>query len=213
MENNLSNSRQIAQYLLEIKAVVLQPTSPFTWASGWKSPIYCDNRLILSYPTIRTFVQNAFVELIENKYKEAKHISGVATGGIAQAALIADQMNLPMSYIRSGKKGHGRQNQVEGKINANEPIVVIEDLISTGGSSLQAIDALKDNNANVAGLVAIFSYGFQIAVDAFDKAQIPFYTLTDYNTLIDVALELEYIDVDSKKTLDEWRLSPSTWLP
>lgn len=211
METTVETGRQIAQYLLEIKAVVLKPQSPFTWASGWKSPIYCDNRLILSHPKIRGFVADAFASLIKEKYPEAVSISGVATGGIAQAAMIAERLDLPMTYVRSGKKSHGRQNQVEGVVNQGDKIVVIEDLISTGGSSLQAIDALKEKGADVLGLVAIFNYGFQQSFDAFANAGVPFDSLTSYGVLSTEAAARGYISTTEAEALESWRQAPSKW--
>lgn len=211
METTVETGRQIAQYLLEIKAVVLKPQDPFTWASGWKSPIYCDNRLILSYPQIRSYVADAFCQIIKDKYPDVEAISGVATGGIAQAAMVAERLDLPMTYVRSGKKSHGRQNQVEGVVNPGQRVVVIEDLISTGGSSLQAIDALQEKGADVQGLLAIFSYGFQQSVDAFANAKIPFDSLTSYPVLSAEAAERGYISPKDADTLAAWQKAPSEW--
>lgn len=211
MDQSLEISRQIAQYLLQIKAVVLKPNEPFTWASGWKSPIYCDNRLVLSHPQIRDHVADAFVAHIEANYSDVQSISGVATGGIAQAALIAQRLNLPMTYVRSGKKSHGRQNQVEGVVNSGDKTVVIEDLVSTGGSSLTAVDALKERGADVQGLVAIFTYGFQKSVDAFQEASMPLMALTNYGTLIEEAVKMGYVSDEQVSTLEQWRSAPSEW--
>lgn len=191
--------------------MVLKPNEPFTWASGWKSPIYCDNRLVLSHPEIRDYVADAFVAYIKENYADVQSISGVATGGIAQAALVAQRLNLPMTYVRSGKKSHGRQNQVEGVVNAGDKTVVIEDLVSTGGSSLTAVDALKDRGAQVQGLVAIFTYGFQKSVDAFRNANMPLMALTNYSTLIEEASKMGYVSAEQVSTLEEWRSAPSEW--
>lgn len=191
--------------------MVLKPNEPFTWASGWKSPIYCDNRLVLSHPEIRDYVADAFVAHIKENYADVQSISGVATGGIAQAALVAQRLNLPMTYVRSGKKSHGRQNQVEGVVNAGDKTVVIEDLVSTGGSSLTAVDALKERGAQVQGLVAIFTYGFQKSVDAFQNANMPLMALTNYSTLIEEASKMGYVSAEQVSTLEEWRSAPSEW--
>lgn len=211
MDQSLEISRQIAQYLLQIKAVVLKPEEPFTWASGWKSPIYCDNRLVLSHPEIRDYVADAFMTHIKENYPDTKSISGVATGGIAQAALVAQRLNLPMTYVRSGKKNHGRQNQVEGVVNNGDKTVVIEDLVSTGGSSLTAVEALKERGADVQGLVAIFTYGFQKSVDAFSAANMPLMALTNYSTLIEQAVSMGYVSNEQIVTLEKWRSAPSEW--
>ncbi|MCB0737999.1 MAG: orotate phosphoribosyltransferase [Bacteroidetes bacterium] len=209
MENSVANSRQIAQYLLEIKAVVLQPENPFTWASGWKSPIYCDNRLILSYPKIREAVRNAFAQM--SKELKFDRIAGVATGGIAHAAFVAEALNMPMCYVRSSKKGHGRQNQVEGVAEAGDKILVIEDLVSTGGSSLQAVDALREKGVDVVGLYSVFTYGFQQAADAFENANVYYKALTNYNDLLSVAIEQGYIKEDLLPELEAWRNAPHVW--
>ncbi|RLD57814.1 MAG: orotate phosphoribosyltransferase, partial [Bacteroidetes bacterium] len=161
--------RHVAGLLLQCKAVILEPTKPFTWASGWQSPIYCDNRITLSYPEIRDFIKEAFKTSIENKFETPDLIAGVATGAIAQGALVADAMDLPMVYVRPSAKGHGRQNLIEGRLSAGQKVVVVEDLISTGGSSLKAVEALREAGAEVLGMVAIFSYGFELAVDNFLK--------------------------------------------
>jgi len=197
--------------LLQIKAVELNPENPFTWASGWKSPIYCDNRKILSYPKIRTFVRQEFSKLIESEFGGVDVIAGVATGGIGIGALVAQELDLPFVYIRSSAKGHGKQNQVEGVISEGQNVVVIEDLISTGGSSLKAIDALKPLNVNVKGLIAIFTYGFQQAVDTFQNESFPVYTLSSYESLIEEAAEKGYIQKEILDSIMEWRTSPSTW--
>lgn len=211
MLQNVERERQIAQYLLQINAVVLKPSEPFIWASGWKSPIYCDNRLILSHPVIRNAVAQAFQEAVSTSYPSAKSLSGVATGGIALAAITAHSMGLPMTYVRSEKKGHGRQNQVEGVVLPNEPVVVIEDLVSTGGSSLKAVEALREKGADVLGLIAVFDYGFHTARQAFVQAGVEASSLTGYQTLLQEAIALGYIDSYYAETLEKWRLDPGNW--
>ncbi|MBI3141922.1 MAG: orotate phosphoribosyltransferase [Bacteroidetes bacterium] len=211
MLQNVDRERLIAQYLLQINAVVLKPSDPFVWASGWKSPIYCDNRLILSHPAIRAEVAKAFREAISTHYPQAKSLSGVATGGIALAAIAAHTMELPMTYVRGEKKGHGRQNQVEGVVRPNEPIVVIEDLVSTGGSSIKAVEALRDKGAKVLGLIAVFDYGFQAAREAFAQAGVKASSLTGYETLLMEAIALGYIDSMYAETLGKWRRDPANW--
>jgi orotate phosphoribosyltransferase len=196
---------ELAKKLLEIKAVELRPNDFFTWASGIKSPIYCDNRSILSYPEIRTFLKKIFVKHIIENYPQTTSIAGVATGAIAIGALIADEMKLPFVYVRPKAKEHGRQNQIEGKIIPNSKVLVIEDLISTGGSSISAIEALKNENVEILGLLAIFSYEFDIAIENFKKAEIKFETLTNYSTLIQVANEENYIKKDEIEILNNWR--------
>ncbi len=204
-------AQTIAQYLLEIKAVKLQPQQPFTWASGWKSPIYCDNRKTLSYPTIRNFVKESFADVIKKQFIGVEIIAGVATAGIPHAALIADAMGLPMIYVRSEAKKHGLTNMIEGNLEAGKKVVVIEDLISTGGSSLKCVSALKEAGADVLGLAAIFSYGFETAVEQFRTANCPYITLSDYNHLIETALEMSYVKTEDLDTLKQWRLDPSVW--
>jgi len=211
MSLDIEIGRQVAQYLLQIKAVVLKPNEPFTWASGWKSPIYCDNRLVLSYPEIRNYVANAFAKIIEKHYPNCQSVSGVATGGIAQGALVANILNLPMTYVRSDKKSHGRQNQVEGVVRENEATVVIEDLVSTGGSSLVAVEALREKNAAVLGLIAIFSYGFPQSKTAFENAKVPFHSLTNYSILIEEAQKMGYVGAAQIESLEEWRKAPNVW--
>lgn len=197
--------------MLQIKAVELNPETPFTWASGWKSPIYCDNRKILSYPKIRTYVRQEFAKLIEKEFGSIDGIAGVATGGIGIGALVAQELDLPFSYIRSTAKGHGKQNQVEGVVEAGQNIVVIEDLISTGGSSLKAVEALKPLGVNVKALMAIFTYSFKVSEDAFADESFPVYTLSNYETLVEQAADQGYIKKDVLESLREWKSSPSTW--
>ncbi len=203
--------KDVAGLLLQCKAVILEPTKPFTWASGWQSPIYCDNRITLSYPEIRDFIKEAFKTSIENKFETPDLIAGVATGAIAQGALVADAMDLPMVYVRPSAKGHGRQNLIEGRLSAGQKVVVVEDLISTGGSSLKAVEALREAGAEVLGMVAIFSYGFELAVDNFLKAGVDLYTLTSYHVLIETALDSGAIQQDQVEMLQQWRKNPSQW--
>ena len=184
---------QTAEFLLKIKAVKLSPKEPFTWASGIKSPIYCDNRITLSYPEIRTFIRQNFTLAIEEHFEGVEAIAGVATGGIAQGALVAQELDLPFAYIRSGKKDHGLSNQIEGRVESGQRVVVVEDLISTGGSSLRAVDALREEGCIVAGMVAIFTYNLPISLAKFEEAKCDLITLSDYDILIDKALETGYV--------------------
>lgn len=200
-----SKSREIAKTLLDIKAIFLRPDDMFTWASGIKSPIYCDNRITLSYPQARTLIKSAFVDLIKAKYPAAEYVAGVATAGIPHAALIADALGLPMVYVRSSSKEHGRTNQIEGSIPVGSKAVVIEDLISTGGSSLSAVKALQESGVEVLGMVAIFTYGLKKAQENFSQAGISLDTLSDYNTLIEIALENKQISLEHVKTLEDWQ--------
>lgn len=210
MKNEIS--KNLAKKLLQIKAIKLQPANPFTWASGMKAPIYCDNRKTLSYPEIRDYIARSFAEQIPGYFPQVDMIAGVATGAIAHGALVAQSMNLPFVYVRSSPKGHGLENLVEGDISKGRNIVVVEDLISTGGSSLKAIEALRKENVNVLGLVAIFTYEFQKAIDNFKKAKCHFYTLSNYSALIDIALETGYISSKEINLLKNWRNDPDNWL-
>lgn len=211
MIDNKDNALKIAEVLLKVKAVKLQPNQPFTWASGWKSPIYCDNRVTLSYPKERTHIRQAFVEAILNRFGKPDVIAGVATGGIPQGALVAQELGLPFIYIRSAAKGHGLGNMVEGHYEKGQRVVLIEDLISTGGSSLKAVDALREAELDVKGLVAIFSYGFKEAADNFKLSECPFITLTDYAVLIEQALNSNFIAKADLTLLQSWRENPSVW--
>ncbi|NLK63402.1 MAG: orotate phosphoribosyltransferase [Fusobacteria bacterium] len=202
---------EVAKKLLEIKAVALSPNDPFTWASGIKSPIYCDNRLTLSYPMIRDLIATGLKSIIEEKFGNVKVLVGTATAGIPHAAWVAQKMNMPMAYVRSSAKDHGKNNQIEGIVNKGDNVVVIEDLISTGGSSLKVVEALKDAGANVLGLVAIFTYNFEDATNKFKESGVEFYTLSDYDTLVGVALESNYIKNADIETLREWRKNPRTY--
>ncbi|MCY7409011.1 MAG: orotate phosphoribosyltransferase [Chitinophagales bacterium] len=201
----------MASLLLQIKAVKLNPKQPFTWSSGWKSPIYCDNRLTLSYPEIRTYIKESLTTLVKEKFKEAELIAGVATAGIAHGALLAENVETPFCYVRSSAKGHGLGNKIEGLALPQQKAVVVEDLISTGGSSLSVVDALRDAGVEVIGLVAIFSYGFAVAEKKFAETKCPFYTLTDYENLLPEALAAGYIHPNELETLRQWRQSPETW--
>ena len=207
----MDNSRRLATYLLQSKAIIIDPANPFKWASGWNSPIYCDNRKTLSHPEIRSFIRDAFVEIIEKKHPDPDIIAGVATGAIAIAALVAEEMGLPMLYVRSGQKGHGLGNQVEGDITVGKNVVVVEDLVSTGGSSLNAVAALREAGLNVLGMCAIFTYGFPLAESNFKKAGVELTTLGNYVELIDLAAESGYVDPLQLETLKTWRENPSEW--
>ena len=206
-----NTAKQVAEHLLQIKAIKLEPTNPFTWASGWKSPIYCDNRKTLSFPEVRTYIKKAFADVVKEKYPEADVIAGVATGAIAQGALVAEELNKPMVYIRSSAKAHGMTNLIEGDIKPGQKVVVIEDLISTGGSSLKAVNALREAGCEVLGMVAIFTYGFQKAVDNFIEADCKLDTLSDYNVMIDRAQEIGYVKAEDVDQLKEWRKDPGNW--
>jgi orotate phosphoribosyltransferase len=205
--------RQVAALLLRSKAIILQPEKPFTWASGWQSPIYCDNRITLSYPEVRDYIKEAFRTGIEKHFENPDLIAGVATGAIAQGVLVADSMNLPFVYVRPSAKEHGRQNLIEGRLEAGQKVVVVEDLISTGGSSLKAVEALRNAGANVLGMLAIFSYGFELAAQNFLKAGVELHTLTNYHVLIESALESGTVKKDQVDMLQQWRKDPSRWKP
>ncbi len=206
-----NTAKKIAELLLQINAIKLKPENPFTWASGWKSPIYCDNRIILSYPVIRNFAREEMAKQVETLYGKPDVIAGVATGAIGLGALVADYMGLPFIYVRPEPKSHGRQNQIEGFLEPNQSVVVIEDLISTGKSSLNAVDALETAGANVKGMLAIFTYGFDVATTNFNKKEIELHTLSDYEHLIEQASETGYIKEEQMNTLMEWRKNPSQW--
>jgi len=205
--------RIIASKLLKIKAVKLQPSNPFTWASGWKSPIYCDNRKTLSYPPLRNFIKLELARLIREKYDNVDAIAGVATGAIAQGAMVAEELGLPFVYVRSSPKDHGLENLIEGDLKPGMKVVVIEDLISTGGSSLKAVDAIRADGSEVIGMLAIFTYGFPVAEEAFRKAKVELTTLSDYESVLEMALSTDYIHESELKALQEWRKSPGTWSP
>ena len=203
--------KKTAEYLLQIKAIKLQPSNPFTWASGWKSPIYCDNRKTLSFPEVRSFIRDSFAAMIKSIYPEADMIAGVATGAIAHGALVADKMGLPFIYVRSGAKEHGLGNQIEGHFSPGQKVVVIEDLISTGGSSLSAVTALRESGCEVLGMVAIFTYEFKKATDAFAAADCRLNTLSNYSVLVESAVSTGYIGQAEVETLKKWRIDPANW--
>lgn len=206
-----STAAKIAEYLLEINAVKLSPNAPFTWTSGWKSPIYSDNRLSLSHPHVRNFIKTSLGELVKSEFPEAQAIIGVATAGIAPGALVADEVNLPFGYVRSEAKKHGMGKQVEGDIIPGQKVVVVEDLVSTGKSSLQAIQSLREFGCEVLGIVSIFTYGFDAAKLAFDEAQCPYFSLSNYNVLVEVAASKNLIEPEQMSVLAEWRKNPDTW--
>jgi len=201
----------ISQQLLQIKAIKLDPANPFKWTSGILSPIYCDNRKTLSYPEVRKKIKEAFINEVQQRYPSANTIAGVATGAIAHGALVADEMDKPFVYIRSSAKKHGMENLIEGELSEGARVVVIEDLVSTGGSSLKAVKALRDAGAEVLGMIAIFSYGFDIAKDHFKEMQCQLTTLTNYNTVVNQGIKSGYMDANQEKLLEEWRNNPENW--
>ncbi|MBP5361298.1 MAG: orotate phosphoribosyltransferase [Bacteroidaceae bacterium] len=203
---------EFAARLLEVQAVKVQPDAPFTWASGWKSPFYCDNRKTLSYPELRTFVKDNLTELVKANFGAADAVAGVATGAIAQGALVADALGLPFCYVRSKAKDHGMGNLIEGTLPEGSKVVVVEDLISTGGSSLKAVEALRAAGFEVVGMVAAYTYGFPIAEQAFKEAGVKLVTLTNYEAVVATATEVGYITEDQHATLDEWRKDPAHWM-
>ncbi len=207
----MTTSQKIASILLETNAVKLSPEQPFKWSSGWNSPIYCDNRVTLSYPENRKFIKIALADAIRNHFPDAELIAGVATAGIAQGALVADELSLPFAYVRPKPKEHGMGNQIEGRIENGKKVVVIEDLISTGGSSLKAVDAIRQSGAEVIGMVAIFTYGFKTADDNFDNHAVRLVTLSNYEDLVGLAIEQKYISENNLSSLQEWRKNPENW--
>lgn len=211
MVTNAEIAAKVAEFLLQIKAVKLQPQQPFTWASGWKSPIYCDNRKALSYPKVRTYIRQQFVQVINDNFPKPDVIAGVATGAIAQGVLVAEEMGLPFVYVRPEPKKHGLGNLIEGDIKAGQSVVVIEDLISTGGSSLKAVEALREAGCDVKGMAAIFTYGFDNASQNFRTADVNLITLSDYPSLIRQALKENYVTEADLETLDAWRKDPASW--
>jgi len=208
---NKDKALKVAEFLLQIKAIKLQPKNPYKWASGWNSPIYCDNRITLSYPNIRTFIRQSYSEAVVEYFGKPDVIAGVATGGLAQGALVAQELGLPFIYVRSEPKAHGMGNQIEGHFEKGQKVIVIEDLISTGGSSVNAIEALKDAGLEVKGLIAIFTYGFKVADENFKKVACPYVTLTNYDFLIEEALKKEYITENDLLSLREWKDNPEAW--
>lgn len=207
--NTLKNI--FAAKLLDVKAIKLQPTNPFTWASGWKSPFYCDNRKTLSYPDLRCFVKIELVRLVMENFPQVDAIAGVATGAIAQGALVADTLGLPFVYVRSKPKDHGLENLIEGELKPGMKVVVVEDLISTGGSSLKAVDAIRSNGCTVIGMVASYTYGFDVAKQAFEQAGVELITLTDYESVVAEALKTGYIQPSDVQLLHNWRKDPAHW--
>ncbi|MDR1369854.1 MAG: orotate phosphoribosyltransferase [Dysgonamonadaceae bacterium] len=203
----------VAEKLLRIKAVKLQPANPFVWASGWKSPIYCDNRKTLSYPGIRNFIKLELARIIAEKYEQVDAVAGIATGAIAQGAMVAEELNLPFVYVRATPKDHGLENLIEGDLKPGSKVVVIEDLISTGGSSMKAIEAVRNAGCDVLGMVAIFTYGLPAAEKTLKEGKVNLTTLCDYDAILDEALRTDYIDESEIKTLQEWRKNPSGWNP
>lgn len=213
MPKELSTAKKVAEYLLQIKAIKLEPENPFTWASGWQSPIYCDNRITLSFPEIRTFLSQAMANEIKIKYPQTKAIAGVATGAIGIGMMVAEALDLPFMYVRPQPKKHGRQNQIEGQYDVDAPTVVVEDLISTGKSSLQAVEALRKAKINVLGMIALFSYEFDVAKNNMMDAEVELSALSGYNILIETAIKAGYIEIDQEKVLKQWRKAPALWSP
>jgi orotate phosphoribosyltransferase len=203
--------KKIAYLLLQNKAIKLNPAKPFQWTSGWKSPIYCDNRKTLSYPEVRNFIRDEFVAIIKKRFRDVEAIAGVATGAIAHGVLVADKLNLPFLYVRSSAKSHGLENLIEGVPGPGQRIVVIEDLISTGSSSLKAVEALRDKGCEVLGMVAIFTYGFKHSEEKFSKANCRLFTLSNYEALLEQAIESGYISSENLEILKSWRQDPENW--
>jgi len=214
MKTNLeASAEKVAGMLLEIGAVKLSPNNPFTWASGWKSPIYCDNRLALSFPEVRRFLKTQFAEVLRQKFPDTEVIAGVATAGIPHGALLADALDLPFIYVRDKPKAHGMTNQIEGKLEEGQKVVVIEDLISTGGSSLKAVNALRSIGAEVLGMLAIFTYGFELSETNLKNADVQTFTLSNYSILIQKAIAEGIVNADQLQTLEAWRKKPNEWHP
>ena len=204
-------AQQVAKSLLQINAIILQPNNPFKWAAGWNSPVYCDNRKTLSYPEIRTHIKQGLAAIIKNHYKGANVIAGVATAGIPHGALVAEELGLPFIYVRSKAKEHGKQNQIEGCFEEGQSVILVEDLISSGKSSLDSAQVLKDAGMNVKGMVAIFTYGFDAAAENFKKAECEYVSLCDYSTLLPIAKEQQYVEESDLSVLNEWRDNPAIW--
>ena len=211
MISDIEIGKQVAKTLLQINAIILQAENPFTWASGWKSPIYCDNRKILSFPESRTFIRQSLVNVIQKQYGGSNLIAGVATGAIAHGALVAEEMGLPFIYVRSKKKDHGKQNMIEGTYTLGQSVIVIEDLISSGKSSLEAVEALREKGLNVKGLISIFTYGFDAATENFKKSDCRFISLCNYPILLQEAVKQKYINELDLEILEKWRENPSKW--
>ena len=212
MNSSKNNAAKVADFLLQINAVKLQPSNPFKWASGWNSPIYCDNRKILAYPKIREYIKNEFISLI-NEFDTPTCIAGVATGGIAIGAIVAEELGLPFCYVRSESKSHGMKNNIEGDLKLEDKVFVIEDLISSGKSSIKAVRDLKEFGVEITGLGAIFTYGFEVSENNFSEESCSFKTLSNYSVLLETALKNNYISNEELETLVKWRNSPSTWTP
>jgi orotate phosphoribosyltransferase len=208
--NNVSE-KQVAEKLLQIQAVKLSPAQPFNWASGWKSPIYCDNRKVLSFPYVRDYIKSELCNMVFESFPDAAVIAGVATAGIPHGAMVADQLKLPFIYVRSKPKEHGMGNRIEGVLQPGQPVVVIEDLISTGKSSLEAVQAIREAGGEVIGMVSIFNYGFDVAVKAFEAAGVPFKSLSNYSALIELAVEKGQVSAAEQDTLNAWRSAPDVW--
>lgn len=208
---DILSAKQIAELLLQINAIKLNCENPFLWASGWKSPIYCDNRIVLSYPSVRQTIAKTMAQQIKTLYPDAELIAGVATGAIGIGLLVAEELNLPFVYVRPEPKKHGRQNQIEGKAEKNQKVVVVEDLISTGMSSINAVKALKDSDLDILGMIAIFSYEFKKAQDNFTEENITLHTLSNYPTLLEKAIEISYIAENELQTLKKWNEAPEKW--
>ena len=206
-----NTAKKTAEVLLHINAIKLNPKTPFNWASGWKSPIYCDNRMVLSYPAIRNYIKSEMAKKLENTFGKPDVIAGVATGAIGIGALVAEELGLPFVYVRPEPKKHGRKNQIEGHLEKGQNVVVVEDLISTGKSSLAAVDALKSAGATVKGMVAIFSYGFEVAKKNFDENKLDLYTLSNYENLLEQALDTHFINEKESNMLTQWNANPSEW--
>jgi orotate phosphoribosyltransferase len=211
MFNTKETSLKVAEFLLQIKAIKLQPQKPFTWASGWNSPIYCDNRITLSYPTVRTYIRQRLAEVIHEEFSSANLIAGVATAGIPQGVLVAQELGLPFAYVRSAPKDHGMNNMIEGEVKEGQKVVVVEDLISTGNSSLKAVEALRAAGCEVIGMVSIFTYGFEVANQNFKNANCKLISLSNYDDLIDQALESSCINPGEVELLKSWRADPANW--
>ncbi|WP_461070179.1 orotate phosphoribosyltransferase [Spirosoma horti] len=209
--NKSSIQKTVARHLLAVQAVRLKPNEPFTWSSGWKSPIYCDNRVTLAYPEVRTYIKNALADAIRERFPSVEVIAGVATAGIPQGALVADVLGLPYCYVRPEPKAHGMGKQIEGHLSTGQRVVVIEDLISTGGSSLKVVNALRAVGAEVVGMAAIFTYGFSIAEQNFASTNVPLVCLSDYDALLIEAQALDYISADAMDSLASWRQNPAQW--
>ena len=212
MTNKSEIEQKVAEFLLQIKAIKLQPNNPFTWASGWKSPIYCDNRITLSHPSIRTYIRQKLTSLVQEEFGSVSIVAGVATAGIPQGVLVAQELGLPFIYVRSKAKEHGTGSLIEGEFSPGQRVVVVEDLISTGKSSLQAVNALREAGCEVAGLVSIFNYGFDAAEENFKQAKCRFVTLSNYNALIEYAAKHNYVSAADLKLLVKWREDPEGWI-